>query len=78
MSTRGAFAALKADGSVVTWGSLNHGGSGDSLRVTNSHTRGIKAIPEDHSLGMVPVSVHEQLTGGVEHIASTTAANPPS
>jgi len=58
----------------VTWGSLNHGGSGDSLRVTNSHTRGIKAIPEDHSLGMVPVSVREELAGGVEHIASTTAA----
>ena len=32
VSTRGAFAALKDDGSVYTWGNSNEGGNSSSVR----------------------------------------------
>ena len=87
VGTCSAFAAVKQDGSVVTWGSASHGGNSDDVRdqltggvdhvVGTSHA--FAAVKEDGSVvtwgdagrGGNSDKVKDQLTGGVDNVVGT-------
>ena len=92
VGTSEAFAALKQDGSVVTWGDADTGGNSDSVKhqltggVDNivGNERAFAAVKQDGSVvtwgdavwGGNSDEVRDQLSRGVRHVAEARRPSP--
>ena len=75
VSTRGAFAALKDDGSVYTWGNLNEGGNSSSVQeFLSSEVKKIVSTQESFAAikedGSVYTWGNENMGGDSSHVAA--------
>ncbi len=76
-STEEAFAALKTDGSVVTWGRSNYGGSGAPSSVTNANS-GVVSIYSTSSAFAALKNDGSVVAWGVSSNGGTTPGNVSS